>query len=103
MAEDPPHRTHTSFASGQTGAYDLALGSASVVSSGCTRCMAMLAQATDRISLPIFSVAFRPFFLLGGVWSALVLGLWIFAIVSVRSLSGRLSGVARPFQHAEEG
>src|SRR3546814_20204153 len=55
--------------------------------------MAMLAQATDRISLPIFSVAFRPFFLLGGVWSALALGIWIFAFVSGRSLSGSLSAV----------
>src|SRR3546814_5595655 len=55
--------------------------------------MAMLVQATDRISLPIFSVAFRPFFLLGGVWSALALGIWIFAFVSGRSLSGSLSAV----------
>lgn len=53
----------------------------------------MLAQATDRISLPIFSVAFRAFFLLGGVWSALALGIWIFAFVSGRSLSGSLSAV----------
>src|SRR3546814_17356168 len=55
--------------------------------------MAMLVQATDRISLPIFSVAFRPFFLLGGVWRALALGIWIFAFVSGRSLSGSLSAV----------
>lgn len=48
----------------------------------------------DRNAGALFSVAFRPFFLLGSCWSALALGVWIVSVVGGRPLNTALPTVA---------
>ena len=53
--------------------------------------MATAWRSTVTEPQPIFSVAFRPFFLLGSVWSALALGIWITAYAAGETLPSALA------------
>jgi uncharacterized protein involved in response to NO len=53
--------------------------------------MAMGGRSTEAEGLPVLSVAFRPFFLLGAVWSALALGVWIAAFLGGAPLHAALA------------
>lgn len=48
----------------------------------------------DREGNGLFSVAFKPFFLLGSCWSALALGVWIISVACGQPLNTVLPGVA---------
>lgn len=47
----------------------------------------------ERPSLALFSIGFRPFFLLGACWSAIALGIWIIAFATGQSLPTQLPAV----------
>ena len=52
-----------------------------------------MAAVNDRTEFPLFTIGFRPFFLLGACWSAIALAIWTAAFITGRALPTALPAV----------